>query len=131
MTRWGCDHILQKHVTAAAVVCPSLAKRRVTPHVLRHTCAMSVLQATGDIRKVALWLGHASQKTSEIYLPADPTEKLAALDALKLPSIRPGSFKPPDQLIAMLSEKPPKTSDQFAPSGRRSFATSTSPASKK
>ncbi len=70
---------------------------------------MSILQATGDIRKVALWLGHSSQKTSEIYLQADPTEKLAALDAVQLPALRKGSFDPPDQLIAMLTggDQPP------------------------
>jgi len=128
MTRWGCDHVLKKHVAAAAAVCPSVAKRRVTPHVLRHTCAKSVLQATGDIRRVALWLGHASQRTSEIYLPADPTEKLATLDAMQLPSIRPGTFEVPDQLIAMLTGKDPEASDQATPSGKRSIATSRSPA---
>jgi integrase/recombinase XerD len=128
MTRWGCGHVLKKHVAAAASVCPSVAKRRVSPHVLRHTCAMSVLQATGDIRRVALWLGHSSQRTSEVYLPADPTEKLAALDAVQLPSIRPGTFEPPDRLLAMLSGKDPATGGQAAPSGRRSSATSRSPA---
>jgi site-specific recombinase XerC len=128
LTRWGCGHVLKKHVAAASEVCPSVTKRRVSPHVLRHTCAMSILQATGDIRKVALWLGHASQRTSEIYLPADPTEKLAALEAVQLPSIRPGTFKPPDQLIAMLTGKNPTAGDQAVPSGRRSSATSRSPA---
>jgi site-specific recombinase XerC len=128
MTRWGCGHVLKKHTAAAASACPSVATRRVSPHVLRHTCAMSVLQATGDIRKVALWLGHASQRTSEIYLPADPTEKLAALDAVKLPSIRPGKFEPPDRLIAMLSGKDPAAAAQAAPAGKKSSATSRSPA---
>lgn len=131
LTRWGCDHVLKKHVAAAVEVCPSLAKRHVTPHVLRHTCARSVLQATGDIRRVALWLGHASQRTSEIYLPADPTEKLATLDAMQLPTIRPGTFEPPDQLIAMLTGKDPGSGDQTLPSGKRSLATSRSPASDK
>ena len=102
ISRWGCAHIVDKHVETATVTCPSIAKRRVSPHVLRHTCAMSILQATGDIRKVALWLGHANQQTTEMYLQADPTEKLAALDAVKLPSLRKGSFSPPDQLLASL-----------------------------
>lgn len=103
ISRWGCAHILEKYVEAATTTCPSIAKRRVSPHVLRHTCAMSILQATGDIRKVALWLGHANQQTTEMYLQADPTEKLAALDAVKLPSLRKGSFSPPDQLLASLT----------------------------
>ena len=128
LSRWGCKHLLGKHVAAAAVVCPSVAKRRVSPHVLRHTCAMSILQATGDIRKVALWLGHASQQTTEIYLAADPTEKLAALDAVALPALRPGKFSPPDQLIAMLQGADPGDASQAAPSGKRSSATSRSPA---
>lgn len=107
ISRWGCAYVLDKHVESATPNCPSLAKRRVSPHVLRHTCAMSILQATGDIRKVALWLGHESQQTSEVYLAADPTEKLAALDAVKLPSLRKGSFSPPDQLLASLTGAAP------------------------
>jgi integrase/recombinase XerD len=63
---------------------------------------MTMLQATHDLRKVSLWLGHASQQTTEIYLQADPTEKLEALDAVKLPSLRKGTFSPPDQLLASL-----------------------------
>ena len=58
MTRSGFKYILQKHVKTAAQACASLQEKRVSPHVLRHTSAMVVLQATGDIRKVALWLGH-------------------------------------------------------------------------
>ena len=92
---------------------------------------MSILQATGDIRKVALWLGHSSQRTTEIYLQADPTEKLAALDAVQLPSLRPGTFEPPDQLIAMLTGDNPPTGRQVDPTGRRSSVTSRSPASRK
>ena len=88
---------------------------------------MTVLQATGDIRKVALWLGHASQRTSEVHLTADPTEKLTALEAVQLPSIRPGTFEPPDQLIALLSGKDPAAKGQTLPSGKKSFATSRSP----
>ncbi len=115
ISRWGCKYVLDKHVAAAKSVCPSVATKRISPHVMRHTCAMSILQATGDIRKVALWLGHASQKTTEIYLQADPTEKLAALDAVKLPSLRRGTFTPPDQLIAMLNGDDQGASPQAEP----------------
>jgi Nucleotidyl transferase AbiEii toxin, Type IV TA system/Phage integrase family len=55
--------------------------RQVSPHVLRHTCAMIVLQATKDIRKVSLWLGHSDLTTTEVYVRADPTEKLEAIEA--------------------------------------------------
>lgn len=130
ISRWGCAHVLEKHVAAATTTCPSIAKRRVSPHVLRHTCAMSILQATGDIRKVALWLGHASQQTTEVYLQADPTEKLAALDAVKLPSLRKGSFSPPDQLLALLTGASAASSPVPAPRKKRA-ATSRSPDSTK
>ena len=129
ISRWGCAHVLEKHVAAATTSCPSIAKRRVSPHVLRHTCAMSILQATGDIRKVALWLGHANQQTTEMYLQADPTEKLEALDAVKLPSLRKGTFSPPDQLLASLMGTTPASPP--SPRSRRKSATSRSPDSTK
>jgi len=102
LTRSGAEYILARHVAAAAGRQPSLAAKRVTPHVLRHSCAMHSLQATGDIRKVALWLGHASLRSTEIYLRADPTEKLEALAKMGAPVMKKGRFKAPDKLIAML-----------------------------
>jgi integrase/recombinase XerD len=105
LTRSGFEYILAKHVAAATEAAPSMARKRVSPHVLRHTCAMHVLQATHDVRKVSLWLGHATMKSTEIYLRADPTEKLAALDAGAAPALRPGHFSAPDKLLAMLREK--------------------------
>lgn len=102
MTRSGFEYVLGKHVKTAETVCPSIASKRVSPHVLRHTCAMHTLQATHDVRKVSLWLGHASIKSTEIYLRADPTDKLEALNAGIAPSLRRGRFKAPDRLLAML-----------------------------
>jgi site-specific recombinase XerD len=102
LTRSGFERVLAKHVAAAAAGCPSLLSKRVSPHVLRHTCALTTLQATRDLRKVALWLGHASTQTTDIYLQADPTEKLEALAAMAPPALRPGKFRPPDRLIAAL-----------------------------
>ena len=97
-------HRLAGHVEAAARKAPSLASKRVTPHVLRHSCAMHTLAATGDIRKVALWLGHASIQSTEHYLRTDPTEKLAVLAAHGPPAIKPGRFRPPsDKLMAVLA----------------------------
>lgn len=104
MTRSGFEYILEKHVAVAALKAPSVANKRVSPHVLRHTCAMHVLQATHDVRKVSLWLGHATMKSTEVYLRADPTEKLAALNASGAPTIRPGTFTAPDKLVAMLKK---------------------------
>ncbi len=102
MTRWGFDYILKKHVKTAAERSPSLLKKSVSPHVLRHTCAMVILQATHDVRRVSLWLGHASVQTSEIYTRADPMIKLEALNAVTPPHLRKGHFRPPDKLIDLL-----------------------------
>jgi integrase/recombinase XerD len=102
LTRSGFEYLLAKHVRAATAKQPSLATQRISPHSLRHSCAMHTLQATGDIRKVALWLGHATIQSTEAYLRADPTEKLEALASLVPPSLRRGHFRPPDKLLAML-----------------------------
>ena len=61
-----------------------------------------MLQATHDIRKVALWLGHADVRTTEVYLHVDPSEKLETVQAVLPPSLRRGRFKAPDELIASL-----------------------------
>jgi len=105
MTRSGFKYILKKYVRTASIRQPSLIKKRVSPHSLRHSCAMNTLQATGDIRKVALWLGHASLQSTEVYLRADPTEKLEAMASVVPPTVRRGHFRPPDKLLAMLRSK--------------------------
>lgn len=105
LTRSGVAWILRKHVRAAMEICPSLAAKSVSPHVLRHTCAVTTLQATRDVRKVALWLGHASTQTTEVYLHVDPAEKLEILAAVVPPSLRKGTFSPPDKLIASLRKR--------------------------
>lgn len=105
MSRSGFEYVLRKHVQHAWARCPSLARKRVSPHVLRHTCAMVTLQATGDLRKVSLWLGHASMQTTEMYTRADPSEKLDAMATVVPLALRRGRFRPPDRLMALL--KPP------------------------
>ena len=102
MTRAGFEYILDKHVCAATKSCSSLCGRSVSPHQLRHSCALIMLQATRDIRKVALWLGHADIRTTEIYLRVDPSEKLEAVEAVLPLGLRRGRFKAPDELIASL-----------------------------
>lgn len=102
MTRSGFEYILNKHARTAAKYCPSLASKRISPHVLRHTCALTVLQATNDIRKVSLWLGHAHTQTAEIYTRVDPSVKLETLESAIAPKLRSGRFKATDQLIASL-----------------------------
>jgi site-specific recombinase XerC len=66
---------------------------------------MIVLQATQDIRKVSLWLGHSTLATTEIYVRADPSQKLEAIEAIVPPHLRKGKFRPPDRLIALLKTK--------------------------
>lgn len=105
MTRSGFEYILEKHVETAAGTCPSLTTKRVSPHVLRHTCALTVLQATKDLRKVSLWLGHAHMQTTEMYTRADPSVKLEALEAMVAPALRSGRFKATDRLIASLTAR--------------------------
>jgi integrase/recombinase XerD len=102
LTRSGARYILRKHVVTATTKCPSLANKQVSPHILRHTCAMNTLRATRDIRKVALWLGHTSVETTEVYLQSDPAEKLETLGAVVPPSLKKGSFRPPDRVLEML-----------------------------
>ncbi len=102
-TRSGIEYILRKHVQTARQRCPSLATKRVFPHLLRHTCALTVLQATKDLRKVSLWLGHAHMQTTEMYTRADPSVKLEALESMMPPKLRSGRFKATDALIASLS----------------------------
>lgn len=102
LTRSGFEYILNRYVKLAAAREPSMSKKRISPHVLRHTCAMHTLRATHDVRKVSLWLGHASLQSTEVYLRADPDEKLEALAAMSPPSIKRGRFRAPDKLLALL-----------------------------
>jgi integrase/recombinase XerD len=105
LTRSGFEYVLEKHVRAASKKCRSLVAKRVSPHVLRHSCALTILQATKDLRKVSLWLGHASLQTTEIYTRADPSIKLEAIDAITPPALRSGRFRASDKLIASLTQR--------------------------
>jgi site-specific recombinase XerD len=102
MTRAGFEYVLDKHVRRASESCAGLHGRSISPHQLRHSCAVIMLQATRDIRKVALWLGHADVRTTEVYLRMDPSEKLEAVEAIVPPGLRRGRFRAPDALIASL-----------------------------
>jgi site-specific recombinase XerD len=96
------QHALAKHVTAAQRAFPSLAKKRVTPHVLRHTAAMELLQAGVDRALIAIWLGHESLDTTQIYLDADIRLKEAILDKMNPTQSKPGRYRPDDQLLSYL-----------------------------
>jgi site-specific recombinase XerD len=99
----GVRYIVAKHVATAAKACPSLLKKKVTPHVLRHTTAMEMLQAGIDRAVIALWLGHESVETTQIYLDANLALKEEVLAKTKPPnSGKRGRFKPDDTLLAFL-----------------------------
>ena len=104
MTRRGFAKRLAVHAATASSVDPSIAYKTVSPHALRHACALHTLEATGDIRQVGLWLGHASIQTTEMYLRVDPVDKLEILSERQPPEIQKGNFKGvQDQLLAMLA----------------------------
>jgi integrase/recombinase XerD len=93
---------LTLHAAAAGQSCPALTSKNVTPHVLRHSAAMALLRAGVDITVIALWLGHESVTTTQIYLQADMALKQQALDRTTPPASIPGRYKPGDQLLAFL-----------------------------
>ncbi len=105
MTRRGFAKRLAVHAQTAAQNVPSITPKNVSPHLLRHACGQHTLEATGDIRKVSLWLGHSSLQTTEMYLRLDPTDRLDTLDKWRPLSLRKGNFKGvQDELLAMLSD---------------------------
>lgn len=93
---------LTLHASTAAHHCASLHGKTITPHVLRHTAAMNLLQAGVDITVIALWLGHESVATTQIYLQADLALKQQALDRTTPPTTPTGRYRPPDGLLAFL-----------------------------
>jgi site-specific recombinase XerD len=90
------------HAATAARRCPTLLGKRVHPHVLRHSCAMSLLQAGVDTSVIALWLGHAGVRSTDAYLHADITIKEKALALTTPAAARPGRYRPPDKILAFL-----------------------------
>jgi len=103
MTRRGFAKRLALHAQTAAHSVPSISDKTVSPHVSRHACALHTLEATCDIRNVSLWLGHSSLQTAEMYLRADPADKLDTPEAWRPLSLRKGRFNGvQDKLLAML-----------------------------
>jgi site-specific recombinase XerD len=98
----GVQYVVAKHVAVASKSCSSLQRRRVTPHMLRHTTAMELLQAGMDRAVIALWLGHESVETTQIYLDADLAMKERALAKTVPPEGKPGRYRPGDRLLAFL-----------------------------
>ena len=102
MTRDALARRLTTYATQAALDCPTLHGKTITPHVLRHTAAMRLLHAGIDTSVIALWLGHAEIQTTQIYLHADLALKEAALAKAAPIDSKPGRYRPPDKLLAFL-----------------------------
>ncbi len=102
LSRDGVEYILSKHITAARQKCSSLQKKHVTPHVLRHTTAMELLQHGVDRSVIALWLGHESLETTQVYIQTNLKIKEKALAKTTPFNVQPGRYKPEDHILAFL-----------------------------
>jgi integrase/recombinase XerD len=102
LSRSGVEDRLQRTVMRAAQQCPSLRDKNVSPHTLRHTTAMHLLQADVDVTLIALWLGHESSETTHLYVEADLEMKRRVLDRIEKPANRNQRRKKPDTLLDFL-----------------------------
>jgi len=93
---------LRLAVAAAAQRCPSLKGKRISPHTIRHTTAMHLLQSGVDLSVIALWLGHESPTTTHMYMEADLAMKERALATLEEPSEKRHRYRPSDKLLQFL-----------------------------
>ena len=96
------EHLVARHAAAGTTRCPSLATKHVTPHTLRHTAAMQLLQRGVDRSVIALWLGHESIETTQMYLHADLALKEKALACTSPTGFKPARYQPDDALLAFL-----------------------------
>lgn len=103
LTVHGVKYMLDKHAATAARVCPELKRKHVTVHVLRHTMALELLQAGVDRAVIALWLGHESVETTQIYLEATLAMKERALDKVAPTRGKAGRFRADDRLLGFLN----------------------------
>jgi site-specific recombinase XerD len=102
LSRDGVEYLLAKHVAVAGKKCPSIQKKRVSPHVLRHTAAMELLQHGVDLTVIALWLGHESPETAQVYVQANLKMKEKALAKTTPVNVKPGRYQPDDKLLVFL-----------------------------
>jgi len=102
LSRDGVEYLLAKHVAVASKQCPSIQRKRVSPHVLRHTAAMELLQHGVDLTVIALWLGHESPETAQIYVQANLKMKEKALAKTTPVNVKAGRYQPGDQFLAFL-----------------------------
>ena len=96
------QRLVREHATTAARRCPTIRPEQLHPHVLRHSCAMTLLHAGVDTAVIALWLGHADIRSTNTYLHADMTIKQRALELTAPASTPPGRYRPKDAVLAFL-----------------------------
>jgi integrase/recombinase XerD len=102
LSRDGLERRLAIYSARAEVGCPSLATKKITAHVLRHTTAMRLLHAGVDTSVIALWLGHENVETTQVYIHADMALKEKAIDRTTPPNGSPGRFRPSDTVMNFL-----------------------------
>jgi site-specific recombinase XerD len=102
LSRDALELMVQRHALSASKLRPSLIGKRVSPHVLRHSTAMELLHHGVDQSVIALWLGHESIETTQVYMHADMRLKEKALALIAAPSSKPGRYKPDDTLLTFL-----------------------------
>jgi integrase/recombinase XerD len=102
LSRDALEHLVRKPALVASASCPSLVGKRVSPHILRHSTAMELLQHGVDQTVIALWLGHESVETTQVYLHADLRLKEKALSRMAAPAATPGRYRPDDTLLVFL-----------------------------
>jgi len=102
LSRDGVQYILRRQAERASVASPTLKEKRISPHSLRHTCAMELLQAGVDRAMIALWLGHESVETTQMYLQADLALKEKLLSTTAMAEGKPGYYRPADELLSFL-----------------------------
>src|SRR5262249_50826894 len=113
LSRDAVERLVAKHTATAEANSPSIKDKNVTPHTLRHTAAMSLLQAGVHTSIIPLSPGHEDAETTHVYLHADMTIKEKALPPLQPPTPSPGRYRPPDPPLAFLATlyPPPRTPD--------------------
>lgn len=102
LSRDAVERLVTKHTATAAMNCPTLEGKKVTPHTLRHSAAMDLLQNGVDRSVIALWLGHESVETTQMYLHADMRLKEEALRHTTPTGGSPGRYRPSDDLLTFL-----------------------------
>ena len=102
-SRDGIERIVRKYTRLASAACPSLAGKRVSPHTLRHTAAMELLRSGVGCTVIALWLGHESAETTQVYLHADMQIKKEAMERTRPVDVPKGVYRPDDKLLAFLN----------------------------